>query len=220
MESHRDKDTEKSLTVELEVSPSDQDTATAPGFLAKIRYYEQLLDRKLGIESVSIARVHPEDRKPPNPLVMALMWASGTMNLSCFSTGFLGVEYGLSLGQTIPIIICASLLGSAVPVCIPFFHHHCRTVPVRRNWMRTGFRLKFDAFLGLVRHDGPRNRATTSRHFQILIWLLPILDRRCAERNSAAGLVRSQLHYGRPRAQRCLGWLHVYRRRRRRRGLC
>lgn len=112
-------DVEKSHQKELEDARSDEDIARPQGLLAQVHYYERWLDRKFGIESHSIDRVHPEDRKPPNPLVMALMWASATMNLSCFSTGFLGVEYGLSLGQTIPIIICASLLGSAVPVHIP-----------------------------------------------------------------------------------------------------
>lgn len=118
MVSHSDEDTEKKLATEPEVASFDQENSEQRGLLARVRYYERWLDRKLGIESLSIDRVHPEDRKPPNPLVMAFMWASGTMNLSCFSTGFLGVEYGLSLGQTIPIIICASLLGSAVPVRI------------------------------------------------------------------------------------------------------
>ncbi|KAL1982088.1 hypothetical protein VTN96DRAFT_1743 [Rasamsonia emersonii] len=83
------------------------------GFWARFRYYEELLDRKMGIESHTVERVLPEDRKPPNPLVMGFMWASATMNLSCFSTGFLGNEFGLSLGQTIPITIFATLLGSA-----------------------------------------------------------------------------------------------------------
>ncbi|KAI7045518.1 hypothetical protein KC319_g23161, partial [Hortaea werneckii] len=36
------------------------------------------------------------------------------MNLSCFSTGFLGWQFGLSLKQSILIVIFASLLGGAV----------------------------------------------------------------------------------------------------------
>jgi NCS1 nucleoside transporter family len=48
-------------------------------------------------------------------LVMALLWASGTMNVSCFATGFLGWEYfGLSLKQSLLITIFASILGGAV----------------------------------------------------------------------------------------------------------
>ncbi len=45
------------------------------------------------------------------------MWASGTMNLSCFTTGFLGWELGLSLSQAIWITIVASFLGSSITVC-------------------------------------------------------------------------------------------------------
>lgn len=111
-------DPEKKPLPELEVSPIEQEPAKPRGFFARIRYYEELLDRKLGIESHSLDRVQPENRFKPNPLVMAFMWASATMNLSCFSTGFLGVQFGLSLGETIPIIILASLLGSAVTVRI------------------------------------------------------------------------------------------------------
>lgn len=86
------------------------------GFLARIRYYEDLLDRKLGVESHSLDRVLPENRHSPNLLVMAFMWCSATMNISCFSTGFLGNQFGLSLGQTIAITIFATLLGASVTV--------------------------------------------------------------------------------------------------------
>ncbi|KAB8262693.1 permease for cytosine/purines, uracil, thiamine, allantoin-domain-containing protein [Aspergillus pseudonomiae] len=95
--------------------PFEEETPTKPrGLLARIRYYEEYLDKKLGIESHSLDRVLPEGRNPPNSLAMAFMWASATMNISCFSTGFLGKQFGLSLGQTIPIIICSTLLGAAV----------------------------------------------------------------------------------------------------------
>lgn len=47
---------------------------------------------------------------------MALMWASGTMNLSCFATGFLGWEFGLDLKQNILTVIFGTLLGSMVTV--------------------------------------------------------------------------------------------------------
>lgn len=111
-----DQDLEKKSQTELAVTAVEAEPVKPSGFFAKIRYYEELLDRKLGIESHSLDRVHPEDRYSPSPLVMAFMWASATMNISCFSTGFLGLEFGLSLGQTIPIIILATFLGSAVTV--------------------------------------------------------------------------------------------------------
>ncbi|KAJ5661944.1 uncharacterized protein N7477_009560 [Penicillium maclennaniae] len=115
MASDSEHDIEKEL--QLAVTAVDQEhelVKPAQGFFAKIRYYEDLLDRKLGIESHSLDRVHPENRNSPSPLVMALMWASATMNISCFSTGFLGRQFGLSLGETIPIVIFATLLGAMV----------------------------------------------------------------------------------------------------------
>ncbi|KAI4126054.1 MAG: hypothetical protein LQ347_005118 [Umbilicaria vellea] len=78
-----------------------------------------MLDRKFGVEAHGPERVRPEERKAEyekwsNQAVMALLWASGTMNLSCFTTGFLGWEFGLSLKQTVLITIFGTLVGSAV----------------------------------------------------------------------------------------------------------
>jgi hypothetical protein len=115
-------DMEKKLQTEPVVSPVDEPEKTSKpsGIFATIRYYEEYLDRKMGIESHSLDRVHPENRNSPSPVVMGLMWASATMNISCFSTGFLGNQFGLSLGQTIPIVIFATLLGAAVTVSMQF----------------------------------------------------------------------------------------------------
>ncbi|KAK3051065.1 hypothetical protein LTR09_007815 [Extremus antarcticus] len=87
------------------------------GILSKLRDFEALLDRKLGVESEAIDRKLPEDRQPQPwhaQAVMALLWASGTMNVSCFATGFLGHTFELSLKQSLLIIIFASVLGGAV----------------------------------------------------------------------------------------------------------
>ncbi|KAH2917087.1 hypothetical protein KXW73_003922 [Aspergillus fumigatus] len=105
---------EKAHTEPASIPVEKQEPAKPRGLLSRIRYYEEVLDRKLGIESHSLDRVLPENRKPPNSLAMALMWASATINISCFSTGFLGKKFGLSLGQTIAITICATALGAAV----------------------------------------------------------------------------------------------------------
>ena len=104
-------------TKPIDISTSTSDDVVPPtafGPLARLRHYEAVLDRKLGIEAHGPDRILPQDRKPPNQAVMCLMWASGTMNLSCFTTGFLGWEFGLDLKQSILITIFASLLGSAV----------------------------------------------------------------------------------------------------------
>jgi hypothetical protein len=75
-------------------------TEQETGFLARMREWEAAMDRKLGIESQAIERKLPEDRVDltwKDSLTMASLWASGTMNLSCFATGFLGWEMGLDL---------------------------------------------------------------------------------------------------------------------------
>ncbi|KAI0015424.1 permease for cytosine/purines, uracil, thiamine, allantoin-domain-containing protein [Xylariomycetidae sp. FL0641] len=87
------------------------------GVLATLRRLEAALDRKLGVESEAIDRKRAEERRPiswHDQLTMALLWASGTMNVSCFATGFLGWEFGLSLRQSILISVFASVLGGAV----------------------------------------------------------------------------------------------------------
>jgi hypothetical protein len=69
------------------------------GILAKLRRFEAMLDAKLGIESEAINRKMPEDKGHVpwhHQLNMFFLWASGTMNTSCFATGFLGWEFGLS----------------------------------------------------------------------------------------------------------------------------
>lgn len=86
------------------------------GPLSRLRHYEAVLDKKLGIEGAGPERILPEDRKPPRSWMMALVWASGTMNLSCFTTGFLGWEFGLSLKQSVLCMIFGTLLGAMLTV--------------------------------------------------------------------------------------------------------
>ena len=87
---------------------------SSTGPLARLRHYEALLDKKLGVEGHGPDRILPEARNPPNTWVMAALWASGTMNLSCFATGFLGWEFGLSLSQSILTMVFGTLLGAMV----------------------------------------------------------------------------------------------------------
>ncbi|KAJ8106771.1 hypothetical protein ONZ43_g6948 [Nemania bipapillata] len=94
---------------------SSQETS---GILSHLCRIEANLDAKFGVESEAIDRKLPEDRRPVRwheELSMAFLWASATMNTSCFATGFLGWEFGLSLKQAIVISIFASILGSALP---------------------------------------------------------------------------------------------------------
>lgn len=106
-----------------------EDQPRPRGLFSLFRYYERKLDRKLGTEPEDLRRVLPEERRAQRSyLSMGVWWASATMTLSCFSTGFLGYEFGLSLGESIGIIIAGTFLGSAVAVCaytflLPFSVH-------------------------------------------------------------------------------------------------
>jgi NCS1 nucleoside transporter family len=98
----------------LDAIPVDND---APGLMGKMRALEARMDNKLGIESEAIVRKRAEDKRKVHwveELSMALLWASGTMNTSCFATGFLGWEFGLSLKQSILITIFASILAATL----------------------------------------------------------------------------------------------------------
>jgi hypothetical protein len=69
------------------------------GILARLCAFEARMDAKLGIESDAIERKLPQDKGHVpwhHQLNMFFLWASGTMNTSCFATGFLGWEFGLS----------------------------------------------------------------------------------------------------------------------------
>ncbi|KAI1802165.1 putative nucleoside transporter [Daldinia bambusicola] len=84
------------------------------GFLAKLRSYEEALDRKLGVESHSIERKLPGDRNPFYTRWSGHFWVGGCMNLGSFASGFLGWELGLDLRQSILVIIFGSVVGGAV----------------------------------------------------------------------------------------------------------
>jgi len=92
-------------------------TTRPKGILATLRHFEATLDRKLGIEGAGPERILPEDRKPPRTWMMATVWASSTLNLSCFATGFLGWEFGLNLTQSLCVCIFGTFLGSMLTVC-------------------------------------------------------------------------------------------------------
>ena len=104
-------------TLETEHTPASEEN----GILARLRGVEAAMDRKFGIESQAIDRKLPEERTQVSwysQLNMALLWASGTLQLSSFATGFLGWTFGLSLKQSILICVFGSLLGgSAAGFC-------------------------------------------------------------------------------------------------------
>jgi len=100
------------------------DTPAPRGILAKLRHYEDILDRKLGIEVHSIVRKKPEERDPKfrtwqQQALMMMMWFSSCCNLACFTTGFIGYEFGLDLKTTLLIIFFGNILGTMLPVSAP-----------------------------------------------------------------------------------------------------
>jgi len=102
------------------------DTPAPRGILAKLRHYEDILDRKLGIEVHSIVRKKPEERDPKfrtwqQQALMMMMWFSSCCNLACFTTGFIGYEFGLDLKTTLLIIFFGNILGTMLPVSAPPF---------------------------------------------------------------------------------------------------
>lgn len=91
------------------------------GILGRLRYYEAYLDKKLGVEAHAPRRILPHEKKPPNPWIMFFMWGStGSYALEGLTLGFIGWEYGMAVSQTIPIMMCGSLVGSAAAVSFIF----------------------------------------------------------------------------------------------------
>ncbi|KAI1425850.1 permease for cytosine/purines, uracil, thiamine, allantoin-domain-containing protein [Xylaria sp. FL1777] len=97
---------------------SNDSSGGGSDILSRLCEIEANLDAKFGVESHAINRKLPEDRRQVKwyeELSMALLWASATMNTSCFATGFLGWELGLSLKQSILISVLASVIGATLP---------------------------------------------------------------------------------------------------------
>ena len=98
---------------------SEEFLKSKKGILPRLLYYEALLDRKMGVEPHGPKRITPENKKPPNQWIMFFMWGStGAWTLGNLVTGFIGLEFGLNLGQTLAIVLFGCLLGSAAAVSI------------------------------------------------------------------------------------------------------
>lgn len=86
------------------------------GILATLRYYENYLDWKMGVEPHGPKRITPDQKRPAPIWVMACIWSSGTFSLSSITLGMIGGEYGLSLTQAVLTMLFGSLLGALVAV--------------------------------------------------------------------------------------------------------
>lgn len=86
------------------------------GILASLRYYENWLDWKMGVEPHGPARITPDKKRPVPIWAMACIWSSGTFSLSSITLGVYGWEYGLSFSQSVLTMLFGSLLGAFVAV--------------------------------------------------------------------------------------------------------
>jgi hypothetical protein len=82
------------------------------GFLRKLRDGEEWLDRKMGIETQGIDRIHEEDKRPPSIINVFFLWWSVTCHVGTLPIGFLGPIYGLSLNQSVGMIVAGTMLGA------------------------------------------------------------------------------------------------------------
>jgi hypothetical protein len=101
---------------EVELEGVSKPVRESGGILATLRYYEDWLDWKMGVEPHGPARITPDKKRPVPIWVMACFWSSGTFSLSSITLGMYGWEYGLSPTQSILTILFGSLLGAFVAV--------------------------------------------------------------------------------------------------------
>ncbi|KAG0649894.1 Purine-cytosine permease fcyB [Hyphodiscus hymeniophilus] len=82
------------------------------GFLRSLRAGEEWLDRKMGIETQGIDRIHEEDKQPPSILNVFFLWWSLTCHVGTLPIGVLGPEFGLTLNQSIAMIVVGTMMGA------------------------------------------------------------------------------------------------------------
>lgn len=82
------------------------------GFLKTLRDGEQWLDKKMGIETQGVDRIHEEDKKPPSILNVFFLWWSLTCHVGTLPIGVLGPEFGLTLNQSVAAIVIGTILGA------------------------------------------------------------------------------------------------------------
>jgi hypothetical protein len=82
------------------------------GILRRMRAGEDWLDKKMGIETQGIDRIHEEDKRPPSILNVFFLWWSLTCHVGTLPIGVLGPEFGLSLNQSIAMIVVGTMTGA------------------------------------------------------------------------------------------------------------
>ena len=80
--------------------------------LRVLRQGEERLDAKLGIETQGIDRIPEEAKRPPSIINTFFIWWSVTVHVGTVPIGFLGPEFGLTLGQSVAGIVVGTFLGA------------------------------------------------------------------------------------------------------------
>ena len=97
--------------VEVEIARARQiQNGFAP--LRVLRQGEEWLDAKLGIETQGIDRIPEEAKRPPSIINTFFIWWSVTVHVGTLPIGFLGPEFGLTLGQSVAGIVVGTFLGA------------------------------------------------------------------------------------------------------------
>jgi hypothetical protein len=66
----------------------------------------------MGIETQGIDRIHEEDKRPPSIINVFFLWWSLTCHVGTLPIGVLGPEFGLSLHQSVAMIVVGTILGA------------------------------------------------------------------------------------------------------------
>lgn len=86
------------------------------GFFRTLRRGEEWLDKKMGIETQGVDRIHEEDKQPPSIWNVFLLWWSMTCHVGTLPIGILGPDpevFGLSLQYSVAAIVLGTFLGAA-----------------------------------------------------------------------------------------------------------
>ena len=111
-------DPEKGVVTEPAVDSDTEEVIRArelqqqSGILRSLRGGEEWLDKKMGIETQGIDRIHEEDKRPPSIINVFFLWWSLTCHVGTLPIGVLGPEFGLSLNQSIAMIVVGTLTGA------------------------------------------------------------------------------------------------------------
>lgn len=82
------------------------------GVLRKLREGEEWLDRKMGVETQGVDRIHEEDKQPPSIFNAFFLWCSLTLHVGTLPIGILGPDFGLTFNQSVSAIVVGTATGA------------------------------------------------------------------------------------------------------------